>query len=102
MSKAVEMFNTYIAGKVNLKQSTWINYLNMYRNYVRDELGGKALHTERVRQFQQGGKGVTIDGYTGFMFTNRFGDVFTPHTINRAIERTYKAYNVQETAAAPR
>ena len=60
----------------------------------------KALHTERIRQFQQGGKSVTIDGYTGFVFTNRFGDVFTPHTINRAIERIYKAYNAQEAAAA--
>lgn len=60
----------------------------------------RALHTERIRQFQQGGKSVTIDGYTGFVFTNRFGDVFTPHTINRAIERIYKAYNTQETAAA--
>ena len=41
-----------------------------------------------------------MDGYTDFVFTNRYGDVFTPHTINRAIERIYKAYNAQEEATA--
>ena len=60
----------------------------------------KALHMERMRQFSEGGKSVTIDGYSGFCFTNRFGDVYTSHTINRAIERIYKAYNAQETAQA--
>lgn len=60
----------------------------------------KALQDERKRQLTDGFKSVTIDGYTGFCFTNRFGDVYTPHTINRAIERIYKAYNVQETAKA--
>ena len=60
----------------------------------------KSLQTERKRQLTEGFKSVTIDGYTGFCFTNRFGDVYTPHTINRAIERIYKAYNAQETAKA--
>lgn len=60
----------------------------------------KALQTERKRQLTEGYKSVTIDGYTGFCFTNRFGDVYNPHVINRAIERIYKAYNEQETAAA--
>lgn len=60
----------------------------------------KALNKQRIVQFQSGGKSVTIDGYTGFVFTNRFGDVYTPHTINRAIERIYKAYNAQEEAKA--
>lgn len=60
----------------------------------------KALQQERVKQFSEGGGSVTIDGYTGFVFTNRFGEVYTPHTINRAIERIYKAYNALETARA--
>lgn len=60
----------------------------------------KALHAERLRQFSTGRKSVTIDGYTGFVFTNRYGDVYTPHTINRAIERIYKAYNEREKSAA--
>ncbi len=60
----------------------------------------KALYQQKVKQFQLGGKSVTVDGYTGFVFTNRFGDVFTPHTINRAIERIYKAYNELESKRA--
>ncbi|MBQ9412640.1 MAG: site-specific integrase, partial [Oscillospiraceae bacterium] len=59
-----------------------------------------ALLTEKQRQTTEGAKSVTIDGYTGFCFTNRFGDVYTPHTINRAIERIYKAYNAKEMAEA--
>ncbi|MBR2697262.1 MAG: site-specific integrase [Clostridia bacterium] len=60
----------------------------------------KALQQQKLLQFQSGRKSVTVDGYTGFVFTNRYGDVFTPHTINRAIERIYKAYNAQEAAKA--
>ena len=60
----------------------------------------KALQQQKLMQFQSGGNSVTVDGYTGFVFTNRYGDVFTPHTINRAIERIYKAYNAQEAARA--
>lgn len=60
----------------------------------------KALQRQKLMQFQSGGKSATVDGYTGFVFTNRYGDVFTPHTINRAIERIYKAYNAQEIAKA--
>ena len=41
-----------------------------------------------------------IDGYKGFVFTNRYGEVMTPHNVNRAIERIYKEYNAQETALA--
>ena len=41
-----------------------------------------------------------IDGYSGFILTNRFGNVYNPHTINRVIERMYKGYNKQETEQA--
>ena len=58
----------------------------------------KALYQQRLMQFQTGHKSVTVDGYTGFVFTNRFGDVYTPHLINRTIERIYKTYNALETS----
>ena len=60
----------------------------------------KALYQQRLMQFQTGHKSVTVDGYTGFVFTNRFGDVYTPHLINRTIERIYKTYNALETSQA--
>ena len=41
-----------------------------------------------------------IDDYSGFILTNRFGNVCNPHTINRVIERMYKGYNKQETEQA--
>ena len=37
-----------------------------------------------------------IDGYSGFVFTNRFGNVLIPTTVNRAIKRIYNAYNEEE------
>lgn len=37
-----------------------------------------------------------IDGYSGFIFVNRYGEVLTPPAINRAISRIYKAYNKKE------
>lgn len=59
-----------------------------------------ALITERKRQFAMGGCKVEIDGYKGFVFTNRFGMIHNPMTINRAIVRIYSAYNKEEKAKA--
>lgn len=59
-----------------------------------------ALLQERKRQMKEGSSTVEIDGYTGFVFTNRFGYVHNPQTINRAIERIYTAYNEEEKARA--
>lgn len=56
----------------------------------------RALLQERKRQMREGGSRAVIDGYTGFVFTNRFGYVHNPQTINRAIERIYKAFNKEE------
>lgn len=61
-----------------------------------------ALMQEKRNQFQNGGNTAEIDGYSGFVFTNRFGYVHNPETINRAIIRIYKAYNEQEQQAAER
>ena len=61
-----------------------------------------ALLQEKQKQMRTGFTEVEIDGYSGFIFTNRFGYVHNPLTINRAIQRIYKAYNEQETEAAKR
>ena len=39
---------------------------------------------------------VTIDGYTDFVFLNRYGNVHNPQTINRAINRIVQAHNIAE------
>ena len=39
---------------------------------------------------------VTINGYTDFVFLNRFGNVHNPQTINRAIKRIVKLHNLEE------
>ncbi|MCR5776529.1 MAG: site-specific integrase [Lachnospiraceae bacterium] len=37
-----------------------------------------------------------IDGYTGFIFQNRYGEVPNPGSINRAIKRIISSYNADE------
>lgn len=39
---------------------------------------------------------ANIDGYTNFIFLNRFGNIHNPQTINRTIKRITLAYNEQE------
>ena len=39
---------------------------------------------------------ATIDGYTDFIFLNRFGSPHNPQTINRTIRRISLAYNEEE------
>lgn len=60
----------------------------------------KALMQEKLKQMQHGFCKNEIDGYKGFVFTNRYGEVMTPHNVNRAIERITRDYNAQETALA--
>lgn len=57
----------------------------------------KALLLERKKQFASNGiNQLEIDGYSNFIFQNRFGNVHIPMTINRAIKRIYTAYNEEE------
>lgn len=56
----------------------------------------QALLIERRRQFKEGLCTSEIDGYSGFIFANKYGRVFIPQDINRAIKRIYTAYNEQE------
>ena len=60
----------------------------------------KALLQEKKRQLKEGTSTAEIDGYTNFVFTNRFGYVHNPQTINRAIERIYTAFNEEEAVKA--
>lgn len=57
----------------------------------------RALEDEKIRQQELGVRCTTvIDGYTDFVFFNRFGQPHNPAAINREIDRLVLAYNVQE------
>lgn len=43
---------------------------------------------------------LEVDGYTDFVFINRYGNVLLPHDINRAIVRTYTEANAKEAEQA--
>lgn len=60
----------------------------------------EALLQEYERQKVFGFNETVIDGYSGFIFTNRFGNVLMPHCINKAIERISRDYNSQEKETA--
>ena len=47
----------------------------------------EALRTEWAKQEIIGFNESIIDGYTGFIFQNRYGDPLSPHSVNRAIDR---------------
>lgn len=55
-----------------------------------------ALLQEKEMQMIIGFNITEIDGYSGFVFTNKNGYVHNPMTINRAIQRIYKEYNRRE------
>lgn len=59
-----------------------------------------ALTQEYERQQTTGFNQTEIDGYSGFIFSNRYGCVLSPHNINRAIERIVRDHNKQEAKAA--
>lgn len=56
----------------------------------------EALLSEYERQKEVGFNEMVIDGYSGFVFRNRFGRVFNPNNLNRAIERIIRDYNAEE------
>ena len=55
-----------------------------------------ALLDIRLQQMAHGFSNIEIDGYKGFIFINRDGNVHNPHAINRAIERIRIACNAEE------
>lgn len=56
----------------------------------------------REKQPKQELRQIEIDGYTGFIFTNRRGYVHNPSVINRSITRIINSYNEEETERAER
>lgn len=75
----------------------------MFFNSVKpklDENGKQAFLQERENQLETGFNKTIIDGYSGFVFQNRFGDCLNAHCINRAIERIRRDYNNKETDMA--
>ena len=56
-----------------------------------------ALMEERSFQREAGNTcNVIIDGYSDFIFLNRFGYIHNPQSINRTIQRIVKSYNEDE------
>lgn len=59
-----------------------------------------AFQTEHERQKKAGFCQAVVDGYSGFIWQNRFGAVLSPHCVNRAIARIVSDYNEQEAESA--
>jgi integrase len=60
----------------------------------------EALQEEWKKQEIIGFNESVVDGYTGFIFQNRYGDPLSPHNVNRAIDRICAAYIEDETVLA--
>ncbi len=58
------------------------------------------LIKEYEYQRLEGFNHTEIDGYSGFIFKNRFNEVYSPHCINRGIARICRDYNAEETKRA--
>ena len=59
-----------------------------------------AFKEEHEAQKENGFNCTEIDGMTGFVFCNRFGNVHNPQTINRTIRRISENYNAEEVLKA--
>lgn len=59
-----------------------------------------ALQEEYDVQKENGFNSTVIDGMTGFIFCNRFGNIHNPQTINRTIKRILEHYNAEEVVNA--
>lgn len=59
-----------------------------------------ALIEEYEVQKENGFNSTEIDGMTGFVFCNRFGNVHNPQTVNRTIKRILENYNAEEVLKA--
>lgn len=59
-----------------------------------------AFKEEYEVQKENGFNSTEIDGMTGFVFCNRFGNVHNPQTVNRTIKRILESYNAEEVLKA--
>ncbi len=55
-----------------------------------------AFEMLKKEQEEKGWDDISIDGMSGFVFRNRFGDVPNPQTVNRTIKRIVSDYNAEE------
>lgn len=55
-----------------------------------------AFEMEREEQEETGFNDQVIDGMTGFIFQNRYGDVPNPQAVNHTIKRIVSNYNAEE------
>lgn len=66
---------------------------------LKKNLGMKTGEVLGLRWEEQKKKGWTdaeIDGMTGFIFCNRYGNVMNAQSVNRTIKRISSAYNATE------
>ena len=61
-----------------------------------------ALDILREEEDANGGNEQVIDGYSGFIFQNRYGTMPNPASVNRAIKRIVNSYNADERLNAAR
>lgn len=59
-----------------------------------------AFEMEREEQEETGFNEQIIDGMTGFIFQNRYGDVPNPQSVNHTIKRIISNYNAEEVLSA--
>lgn len=76
------------------KTRSGVRVIPMFQNVRRE------LQNEYKRQEQAGFCKDVVDGYTGFIWQNRFGKVLSPHCVNRAISRIVADHNEMEVEAA--
>lgn len=62
----------------------------------------EAFQEEYEVQRENGFNSTVIDGMTGFIFCNRFGNIHNPQTVNRTIKRILANYNAEEVLKAKR
>ncbi len=97
----------YFAGKRNTSPSKWVINLPKteagIRNIPMVDVVYTAFIDEKVRQQELGIKCKTkIDNMSGFIFCNRFNEVYTPESINRQLKVIIENYNVIEEINAVR
>lgn len=61
-----------------------------------------ALLNEYERQKEEGFCTYELDGFTGFVFSNKLDRLHNPHCVNQAIKRIYEAHNAEEIIDAKR
>lgn len=76
------------------KTRNGVRLIPMFQNVRRE------LQNEYARQEKTGFCKAEVDGYSGFIWQNRFGAVLSPHCVNRAIARIVSDYNEQEAKVA--